>query len=77
VMQTGAVIRIADIHSRALAHRIEAAQDLDGICAISGFLRRYDGIGHGANDSQISRGWAAPEPLENSGLEGLFLTRDS
>ena len=34
VMQAGAVIGVADIHSRTLADRIQAAKDLDGICAI-------------------------------------------
>ncbi len=29
VMQTGAVIRIADIHSRAFAYRIKPFQDFD------------------------------------------------
>jgi hypothetical protein len=31
VVQAGPVIGVADIHARALAHRLEAAQNLDGI----------------------------------------------
>ena len=35
-MQTGAVVRIADIHARTFADGIQSLQDLDGICAIFG-----------------------------------------
>ena len=34
VVQARAVVGVADIHARALAHRIEALEDLDGIRAI-------------------------------------------
>ena len=34
VVQAGAVIGVADIHARALAHRVEALENLDGIGAI-------------------------------------------
>jgi hypothetical protein len=34
VMQAGAVIRVADIHARALAHRIQALEDLDRVRAV-------------------------------------------
>ena len=34
VMQAGAVIGVADIHARALAHRVEALEDLDRFCAV-------------------------------------------
>ena len=34
VMQAGAVIGVADIHARALAHGVEALQDLDGFGAV-------------------------------------------
>ena len=34
VMQAGAVVGVADVHARALAHRIEALQDLDGFCVV-------------------------------------------
>jgi hypothetical protein len=42
VMQARAVIGIADIHARALAHRIKALEDLDGggIIIVSSILRR-------------------------------------
>ena len=36
VMQARAVIGVADVHARALAHRIEALEDLDGFCAVIG-----------------------------------------
>src|SRR5690606_25700703 len=44
VMKTGAVIRVADIHARPLAHGIKALQNLDGIGAI--FFRRFVRRGH-------------------------------
>ena len=47
VMQAGAVVRVADIHARALAHGIEAAQHLDGIGAIF--------VGHGFRGSRGNR----------------------
>jgi hypothetical protein len=34
VMQAGAIGGVADVHARALAHRLEALQDLDGIRAV-------------------------------------------
>ena len=34
VVQAGAVVGVADIHARALAHRVETAQNLDGAGAI-------------------------------------------
>ena len=52
VMETGAVIGVADIHAGALAHGIEAFQDLDRVGAIFGARRDGGGafchsIGHG------------------------------
>ena len=35
VMQAGAVIGVADIHARALAHGVEAAQHLDLLGAVA------------------------------------------
>jgi UDP-N-acetylenolpyruvoylglucosamine reductase len=35
VMQTGAIRRIADIHARALAHRLQTFEDLNGRGAIA------------------------------------------
>jgi hypothetical protein len=35
VVQTGAVGGVADVHARALAHRLQAFQDLDGLGAIA------------------------------------------
>jgi len=50
VVQTGAVIRVADIHARPLAHGIQALQHLDGIGTIfgagAGFGLRI--VGHSA-----------------------------
>ena len=34
VVQTRAVVGVADVHARSLAHRIETPQDLDGIGAV-------------------------------------------
>ena len=36
VVQARAVIGVADVHARALAHRVEALEDLDGIRAVVG-----------------------------------------
>ena len=52
VMETGAVIGVADIHAGALAHGIETFQDLDRVGAIFGGRRDGGGafchsIGHG------------------------------
>ena len=33
-MQAAAVIRVANIHARALAHCVEALQNLDAVCTI-------------------------------------------
>ena len=38
VMQAGAVVGVADIHARPLAHGIEALQDLDRFGAVTGRL---------------------------------------
>jgi hypothetical protein len=35
MVQTGAVRRVADIHAGALAHRLQAFQDLDGAFAVA------------------------------------------
>ena len=40
VVQAGAVVGVADIHARPLAHGVEAAQHLDGIGAIGFGSRR-------------------------------------
>ena len=37
VVQAGAVVGIADVHARPLAHGIESFQDLDRFCAVVGF----------------------------------------
>ena len=34
VVEAGAVVRVADIHARTLAHGVEATQHPDGPCAI-------------------------------------------
>ena len=44
VVQAGAVIGVADIHARTLAHGIEALEDLDRIGAI--FARQFRCICH-------------------------------
>ena len=36
VVQAGAVVGVADIHARPLAHRIEALEDLDRLGAVFG-----------------------------------------
>src|SRR5207302_10801752 len=36
VVQARAVVGVADVHARALAHRIEALQDLDGFRTVIG-----------------------------------------
>ena len=47
VVQAGAVGRVADVHARALAHGVEALQDLDAgrnrnrRCCASGFRLRW------------------------------------
>jgi hypothetical protein len=38
VVQAGAVGGVADVHAGALAHRLEALEDLDGIGAVVGRL---------------------------------------
>ena len=34
VVKAGAVIGVADVHAGTLAHRVEALEDLDAVCAI-------------------------------------------
>jgi hypothetical protein len=51
VMQAGTVVGVADIHARALAHRVEALEDLDGAGAVLGgidgnFFRNFRRFGH-------------------------------
>ena len=46
VMQARAVIRVADIHARTLAHGIEALENLDAVCAIFGIAAVIGYIGH-------------------------------
>ena len=48
VMQTRPVVGVADIHARALTHRIESAQNLNGVRAI--FLCGFGGGGVLAGD---------------------------
>ena len=35
VVQAGAVVGVADVHARALAHRLEALEDLDALFVVS------------------------------------------
>ena len=46
VMQARAVIGVADIHARPLAHRIEALEDLDRFCAVVVGRDVAGGFGH-------------------------------
>ena len=47
VMQAGPVIGVADIHARALAHRVEPLEHLDGVRAVFGArLLRLGLVGH-------------------------------
>lgn len=41
MMQTRTIISIANIHARALAHRIQASQNLDGIRTIIFVFYRF------------------------------------
>ena len=45
MVQARAVIRVADVHAGALAHGVEALQDLDRACAILAFAARFGGLG--------------------------------
>ena len=45
VVQARAIVGIADVHAGAFAHRVEALQDLDGICAILAFAALFGGLG--------------------------------
>ena len=49
VVEAGAVIGVADIHARPLAHRVEALEDLDRIRVVIGGDGRTlaSGFGHG------------------------------
>ena len=44
VVQARAVIGVADVHAWALAHRVEALQDLDGIRAVIGSPIVFSGV---------------------------------
>ncbi len=48
VMQTGTIIRVADVHAGTLAHGIKTFQDLDAVCAILGIavVFGYGYVGH-------------------------------
>ncbi len=62
VVQARAVVRVADIHAGALAHRVQAFENLDGIGAV---LRRgsslfgHENVGSGSVDGQGRGGPAA------------------
>ena len=48
VVEAGAVVGVADIHARPLAHRVEALEDLDRIGVVIGGKRNLaSGFGHG------------------------------
>ena len=54
VVQTRAVVGVADIHAGALAHRIQALENLDGIGAVFGL---FDGlVGHRVSSSEVPQG---------------------
>ncbi len=50
VMETRAVIRVADIHAGAFAHGLQALQDLDGIGAV------FAGVGRATGDVMVFAG---------------------
>jgi hypothetical protein len=71
VVQAGAVGGVADVHARALAHRLQAFQDLDGLGAIAagawgrgGLLAvgGGGGVAHGASGNSRKRPGAAKAP---------------
>ena len=66
VVEAGAVVGIADVHARALAHGIEPAQDLDRIGVI-GFLGDFcGGRGLGVHGSQIRSGRALGQGFDRT-----------
>ena len=53
VVEARAVVGVADIHAGALAHRVEALEDLDAVGAIVGWVGCHElGIG---NLAQVAR----------------------
>ena len=63
VVQAGAVVGVADIHARALAHRIEALEDLDRFGAVLVALR--DGFGF-VHDFPLCAAPSRTRPLKAS-----------
>jgi len=59
VVEAGAVVGVADIHARPLAHRVEALEDLDRLRVVFGGKGRSlaDGFGHGGLSNQLRKGW--------------------
>ena len=57
VVEAGAVIGVADIHARPLAHRVEALEDLDRIRVVIGGDGRSlaGGFGHGGLSNQAAK----------------------
>jgi hypothetical protein len=76
VMQARAVVGVADIHAGALAHRIQAFENLDGIGAIGGVFKVAGSFVHVGGPST---GETAPAMLliriANIGCHDGFFTR--
>jgi hypothetical protein len=53
VVQAGAVGRVADVHARALAHGLEAFEDLDGPFAVGGWVATL--LHHGDDLGRVDR----------------------
>ncbi len=58
VMEAGAVVGVADIHARPLAHRVEALEDLDRLRVVVGGKGRSlaGGFGHRGLSNQLRKG---------------------
>ena len=68
VMQAGAVVGVADIHARALAHGIEALQDLDRIARRSSRHRRRSELRRNIVLVVRHRALTQCHRLENAGI---------